>query len=162
MVIPAPLLKAVTDAAEASYPDEACGLLVGTERPAGVLVVSQVEPAPNIASGGTGQRFEIDPRVRMALARRLRGGAERLIGHYHSHPDHPASPSRHDLEMAFEPDLIWLITSVLAGRATETAAWRLDAGAGRFRPLILQVAGPEPIGNEGPALMPDTSQPRRR
>ena len=139
MVIPAALLKTVTDAAEVSYPDEACGLLIGMAEPGGVIRVSGVEPAPNVASGGRGDRFEIDPRVRFALTRRLRGGSARVIGHYHSHPDHPASPSRRDLEMAFEPDLIWLITSVLAGRPAETTASILDAAARRFRRIALQV-----------------------
>jgi proteasome lid subunit RPN8/RPN11 len=140
VVIPAALLKTVTDAGEASYPDEACGLLIGRARPGDVIRVTGVEPAPNVATA-RGARFEIDPRVRFALARRLRGGAERVIGHYHSHPDLPASPSRRDLERAFEPDLIWLITSVRAGRAAETTASILDPAVPRFRRLALQVAG---------------------
>jgi [CysO sulfur-carrier protein]-S-L-cysteine hydrolase len=147
VVIPAVLLKTVTDAAEASYPDEACGLLIGMAEPGGVVRVSAVESAPNVApgvaSGGRGDRFEIDPGVRFALMRRLRGGTEQVIGHYHSHPDHPAFPSRRDLEMAFEPDLIWLITSVLAGRSADTSAYILDAAARRFRRMALQVTGTE-------------------
>ncbi len=158
-MIPAPLLKRVTDAAEASYPEEACGLLVGLETPEGNLVVSQVEAAANVASGGTGARFEIDPRVRISLARRLRGGAERVIGHYHSHPDHPALPSQHDLKMAFEPELVWLITSVPAGRATETAAFCLDASLERFRRLTLRVTGPGSNGGNGRTIVPDPSRP---
>ena len=80
--------------------------------------------------------------------RRLRGGAERMIGHYHSHPDHPASPSRHDLEMAFEPDLIWLITSVIGGRVADTAAHVPDRAAGGFRRIDLRVIGPHTIQPE--------------
>lgn len=149
MVISAAFLKEITDAAEASYPDEACGLLIGAARADGNIIVSGVEPAPNIAGSGSGERFEIDPRVRLALTRRLRGGTQRIIGHYHSHPDHPALPSARDLEMAFEPDLIWLITSVLAGRSADTIACALDPVAGRFRRIALQIAGPGPaIGRE--------------
>ena len=143
MVIPAALLKNVTDAAEASYPDEACGLLIGAPKADDVILVSEVKSAPNVASGSRGDRFEIDPQVRFALTRRLRGGAERIIGHYHSHPDHPASPSGRDLEMAFEPDLIWLITSVLAGRAVDTSAYILDPVADHFRQIDLQIVASE-------------------
>ena len=139
MVIPAALLKKITDAAEANYPDEACGLIIGTLNSNGVILVGGVQHAPNVASGSRGDRFEIDPRVRFALTRRLRGKAERIIGHYHSHPDHPASPSRRDLEMAFEPDLIWLITSVLAGCSADTIAYTLDLAARRFRRIVLQI-----------------------
>jgi proteasome lid subunit RPN8/RPN11 len=142
VAIPAELLKKVTDAGEYSYPDEACGLLVGTVKPDGVVLVTSVEPAANVASGSRRDRFEVDPRVRFALMRRLRGSVECLIGHYHSHPDHPASPSRRDLEMAFEPELIWMITSVLKGRAADTTAHVLDPVAGDFRRVDLQVIGP--------------------
>jgi proteasome lid subunit RPN8/RPN11 len=142
VVLSAELLETITSAAEESYPDEACGLLVGTAEPDGVVLVTSVEPAPNVASGSRGDRFEVDPRVRFALMRRLRGSAECLIGHYHSHPDHPASPSGRDLEMAFEPELIWVITSVLRGRAVDTTAHVLDPFAGGFRLIELRVIGP--------------------
>ena len=145
MAIPVELLKTITDAAESSYPDEACGLLVGTVEPGGVVLVSSVEPAPNVARGSRNDRFEVDPRVRFALMRRLRGGAECLIGHYHSHPDHPALPSRRDLEMAFEPDLIWLITSVINGRAGDTTVHIPEPVAGGFRRLDLRLIGPHTI-----------------
>ncbi len=158
MVIPTALLKMVTDAAEASYPDEACGLLVGADQPGGIITVSQVEPTANVASDDTGKRFDIDPRARIALARGLRGGAQRVIGHYHSHPDHPALPSRQDLEGAFEPDLVWLITSVVAGRARDTTGWRLDSAGGCFRPMILQVVGPERADEAGRTINPDSGR----
>jgi [CysO sulfur-carrier protein]-S-L-cysteine hydrolase len=145
VAIPAELLKKITDAAENSYPDEACGLLVGTFKPRGVILVSSVEAAANVAEGSRGDRFEVDPRVRFALMRRLRGGAERLIGHYHSHPNHPALPSRRDLEMAFEPDLVWLITSVMGGRAAETTAHIPEPVAGCFRRIELRLIGPDPL-----------------
>jgi proteasome lid subunit RPN8/RPN11 len=145
VVLPAELLETITNAAEVGYPDEACGLLVGTVKPDGMVLVTNVEPAPNVASGSRTDRFEVDPRVRFALIRRLRGSAECLIGHYHSHPDHPASPSRRDLEMAFEPELVWVITSVLRGRAADTTAHILDPIAGGFRRIDLRVIGPHSI-----------------
>jgi proteasome lid subunit RPN8/RPN11 len=148
VVLPAELLETMTDAAENSYPDEACGLLVGTVKPNGVVLVSSIEPAPNVATGSRSDRFEVDPRVRFALMRRLRGGAECLIGHYHSHPDHPALPSRRDLEMAFEPDFIWLIISVIKGRAANTTAHIPDPAAGGFRRIDLRIIGPHTIQPE--------------
>ena len=47
-----------------------------------------------------------------------------LAGFYHSHPDHPARPSQHDLEHAW-PNLIYVIVSVNAGSAGDITAWRL-------------------------------------
>lgn len=123
--------------AEAAYPAECCGLLVGQGDQ--VLYVTQVVPADNLLAHLPG-RFEIAPRRQFEVMRALRGGSDRIIGHYHSHPDHPAEPSACDLAMAYDPDMIWLITSVVAGRAANTTAHRLTADTTRFRPLMLKIA----------------------
>ncbi|TVR99653.1 MAG: M67 family peptidase [Rhodospirillales bacterium] len=142
IVLPRSALDAIARSAEAIYPEECCGLLVGSRDPVGTVVVSRVVAARNVAPSDRGRHFEVDPQVRFDLMRALRegGGREAIIGHYHSHPDHPACPSREDAAMAHEPDLIWLITAVPGGRAGETAAFRFDAAAARFArvPLVVR------------------------
>lgn len=133
--LPAALLKRIVDAAEAAYPGECCGLLAGTGTR--TITVTRVVPSANLAQGN--DRFEVDPVVRLRLMRELGDGPERLVGHYHSHPDHPAEPSATDLAMAFEPDLVWLITAVAQGQALHTAAHRLAPAGGRFRPVPLKI-----------------------
>ena len=146
ILIPAPCLKKIRAAAEAAYPDECCGLLIGRDGKAGDVVVTAVAPSPNRAAADHRDSFEVDPQVRFDVMRRLdrknaRGGApERIVGHYHSHPDHAAEPSARDLEMAYEPDLLWLIVAVAEGRAADTRAHRLDETAGRFREVEIAVA----------------------
>ena len=138
-----PLLQRIRAAAEAAYPAECCGLLVGRHDGQGSLQVTAIEPSPNIAASGN-DRFEVDPRVRLHVMRALEGAPEDIIGHYHSHPDHPAEPSAHDLEMAFEPDLVWLIAAVEGGRATEVRAHVLDASGGRFCELEVRSRDEDP------------------
>ncbi len=135
--LPATLLAEITAAAEAAYPAECCGLLVGRGRRQ--LRVTRVVPSVNLLAAERRDRFEVDPALRLALMRELGDGPERLIGHYHSHPDHAAAPSATDLAMAFEPELVWLITAVAGGRAGATAAFRLAAGGGAFRALALKI-----------------------
>ena len=130
-------LKQITEAAEAAYPEECCGLLVGRSEPSGDRVVTGVVASPNVASGGARDRFEVDPQVRFDVQRALEDGPESIVGHYHSHPDGAAEPSARDLEMAWEPALVWLIVAVEDGRATETTAHLLDRSEGRFRPIRL-------------------------
>ncbi|MBL6945743.1 MAG: M67 family metallopeptidase [Rhodospirillales bacterium] len=137
ILLPRPLLKNIVDAAEAAYPLECCGLLVGYAEPPQDLIVTRVEVSPNIAEENAGERFEVSPKLRLDLMRALEGGPERIIGHFHSHPDHPAQPSPRDLERAWEPDLIWLITSVLDGQAIHTTAHVLDADGLQFREVSL-------------------------
>ena len=147
MIVLAPShLRQIAEAAEAAYPEECCGLLVGRFEPSGGdRVVMRVVASPNVAEGGARDRFEVDPQVRFDVQRALEDGPESIVGHYHSHPDHAAQPSERDLEMAWEPDLVWLIVAVEDGRATETTAHLLDRDAGRFRPIRLATETPKTL-----------------
>lgn len=148
--IPQAFLKVIIDAAETAYPKESCGLLVGCDNGAGALLVTQVVLSENVAKGVERDRFEIDPQVRFNVMRELDNYAkndeprQRIIGHYHSHPNHPAQPSMKDLEMAYEPDLVWIITSVADGQATLTTAHCIDPDGSQFRQISLQTTDWQP------------------
>ena len=151
--IPQTFLKAIVDEAEAAYPKECCGLLVGRDNGAGALVVTRVVISDNLAQGSGHDRFEVDPQVRFNVIRELdecaadNGTRHRIIGHYHSHPNHPAQPSIPDLDMAYEPNLVWLITSVVDGQATLTTAHCVNSDGSQFRQIPLHTADwhPYPI-----------------
>ena len=144
--IPQNFLKAIVDEAEAAYPKECCGLLIGRDNGAGALVVTRVVISNNLAQGSGHDRFEVDPQVRFNVMRELDecatndGTRHRIIGHYHSHPNHPAQPSVTDLDMAYEPNLVWLITSVVDGQATLTTAHCVNADGSQFRQIPLHTA----------------------
>lgn len=131
--LPAALADEIRAAARAAWPQEGCGLLVGQGGR-----VDEVVPSANVAACGR-DRFEVDPRVRLALMKRLRGTPRRMVGHWHSHPDHPPVPSPTDLACAHERGLVWLICGVTGDGATELAAWRLAAGGEGFEPVALVV-----------------------
>ena len=137
-------LKAIADAAEAAYPKEACGLLVGRAEPAGDIVVTRVVASANVAEGGGHDRFEVDPRVRLEVMRGLEDQPGCLVGHYHSHPDHPAQPSPRDLDVAWEPELVWLITAVVDGQAIHTTAHVLDPEGRQFHEIGLRTVDWQP------------------
>jgi proteasome lid subunit RPN8/RPN11 len=134
-------LHKITDAAEKAYPDECCGLLAGWRHSDNALSVSRVVASCNVAAGKTHDSFEVDPQVRFDLMRELdeAGGEEEIIGHYHSHPNHPAEPSARDLAMAYEPDLIWVIVALQDGRATETTAHALAPDGSQFQRIPLSI-----------------------
>lgn len=135
-------LRQIARAAEAAYPEECCGLLVGTggEGSERHWRVVRVEASTNLAEGDRRRRFEVDPGLLIRLHRELRGGETRVIGVYHSHPDHPAEPSAHDLELAMEPGLVWLIVSVVGGRATDASAHVLAEDGACFDEIVLEIA----------------------
>jgi len=118
-------LKNLLAAADAAADREICGLLFGTsERIDRVAVADNVADCPQ-------DTFEIDPRALFAALRAERAGGDRLIGHYHSHPNGSAEPSPRDLAAA-EPGKLWLI---LGGGVARL--WMMENGG--FRELQLVV-----------------------
>lgn len=138
-------LKQIADHAEADYPREACGLLLGYQRADGHIEVTQVVASKNMTALGRNDRFEVDPELRLRLIRQARDTARGIIGHYHSHPDGSARPSTTDLAMAWESDLVWFVTAVVAGQAVQSTAHLLSEGGTRFNDIGLDCL---PAGNE--------------
>lgn len=117
-VAPAALEDIRRHAADA-YPDECCGALIAS----GNRIIEAYR-LPNTTGAGARRRFLISPsdyRVSERRATELQGT---LAGFYHSHPDHPARPSAHDLERGW-PNLTYLIIAVRAGVPGEITSWRL-------------------------------------
>ena len=146
-------LKQIADHAEAAYPKEACGLLLGFQRADGNIEVTRVAESENKAAPDRNDRFEVDPELRLRLMREARdaapvgstGASRGIIGHYHSHPDGSARPSATDLAAAWEPDLVWLITAVVDGQAVQSTAHLLAPGGTRFNDIGLDFL---PAGKE--------------
>ena len=131
-------------AAETFYPKECCGLLTGVRLINEAHTVIRVIPSPNIHQNGGRDRFEVDPGVRLNLMRELgeigdrKAGPERLIGHYHSHPDHSAFPSDQDLKCAFEPQLFWIILGIQKGRVHRVCAHQFCDHKSSFKQISLR------------------------
>ncbi|MBF0304990.1 MAG: M67 family metallopeptidase [Alphaproteobacteria bacterium] len=131
-------LREILKLTRAASPDEACGLVVG-RREGDTLIVTRVVEATNVVQpDDRPKRFEVDPETRIRLEKRLRGTPDELIGHWHSHPFGPPSPSARDLAQAYEPELIWLICA--PDTSPPLTAWRADPKAGGFRPIPVLIA----------------------
>ena len=146
VLLPRAALRCIEAQAEVAYPQECCGLLVGT-RNASSITISRAEASANVAGETAGvdtsRRFEVDPRLRLALMRELEESGGTIVGLYHSHPNHPAEPSRHDRHSIWEPELLWLITAVEKGKAGVTTAHLPDQDAHDFHTLKLRVTDGE-------------------
>jgi proteasome lid subunit RPN8/RPN11 len=102
-----------------TYPDECCGALIAT----GGRIVEACR-LPNTTAAGARRRFRISPSDYRRSEERAAEQQGTLAGFYHSHPDHPARPSQHDLEQAW-PNLTYVIIAVTAGTPGEITSWRL-------------------------------------
>ncbi len=54
-----------------------------------------------------------------------------LVGVFHSHPDHPNSPSEFDRDWA-QPLFSYVITSIRSGKAEASRCWRLQDDRAAF------------------------------
>lgn len=132
-------LEAVERHAAAAYPEECCGFLLGRAGEDGVLV-ERVLPARNEHAESPGCRFLIAPETVLAARREARGLALEVVGYYHSHPDHPAEPSEHDLADAW-PNVSYLIVPVEGGAAGAARSWRLREDGGGFEEEAVEALG---------------------
>lgn len=121
--------------AEAGYPDEACGFLLGSTDPRSrEFTVRETRAAVNRRGSRASRRYRIDPEEYRSAEREAEAKGLELIGIYHSHPDAPAIPSEYDREHAW-PNSAYVIVSVRAGRAGELRAWLLAEDRSGFAEL---------------------------
>ena len=116
-----------------TYPHECCGALYGADDGA----VTHALPLPNTTEEGPRRRFLVRPADYKAAEAHASKLGQSLLGFYHSHPDHPARPSQHDLDHAW-PTFVYLITSVVQGQADATTAWRLREDRSQFDELTVE------------------------
>jgi proteasome lid subunit RPN8/RPN11 len=125
--------------AAAAYPDEGCGVMVGGFAGPDVTVV-RVIPGRNLVTDRARDRYELDPGDILAAEREARRQGLDVVGFWHSHPDHPARPSRFDTERAW-PEYAYAICSTTAEGTVDVRAWRLGEAGGEFEELELARSG---------------------
>ena len=116
---------------EEAYPEECCGFLIGSLCADGNRV-AYARRAVNRNENRREDRYVIAPGEYLEAERAARKENLDIVGVYHSHPDHPAVPSRTDLELATFPGYAYVIVSVENGKAAALSAWSLAADRSRF------------------------------
>lgn len=83
--------------AQNCYPNECCGILIGSEADGRRLATLAIA-CRNAYEGEQKDRFEIDPRDQIAAERKARELSLGVLGFFHSHPDEDAYFSQTDLK----------------------------------------------------------------
>jgi len=122
-------LQFIMNHARSTYPEECCGLLLGTN--SDPRIIERVLSAQNTNRGSRKNRFNIDPMELVRADEEAHRAGVDLIGIYHSHPDAPAQPSQVDLENAW-PRYTYLVVSVQNGEPKDIAAWVLSDDRSTF------------------------------
>ena len=125
---------AISRHGEADYPQECCGLLLGRIEMNGLKVVEEAYPISNAREEEAKRnRFLIKPEEFIKGQKYAASAGMDIVGFYHSHPDHPSSPSEFDKEHAW-PVYSYVIVSVNNGAAGGLRSWELEADRSAFGP----------------------------
>ncbi len=100
--------------AEAKYPNECCGAMVGHIEGDEKLVCGAM-PLRNSYVGEQGARYEVRPEDLLEAEKKARAAGLDLIGIFHSHPDCDAYFSKTDLENSC-PWYSFVVLSVKGGK----------------------------------------------
>jgi len=130
------VLEAIWKEAARAYPHEGCGALLG---PA-LGEVRETLALPNKDEASPRTRFSVSPRDYMAVESEADARGVRLLGFWHSHPDHPARPSATDRRYAWE-GLLTVVIAVEGGAPRDITAWDVPGPDQPFRQLALAVNG---------------------
>jgi proteasome lid subunit RPN8/RPN11 len=153
--------------AEAAYPEECCGLLLGQIQSSDppIKIVSEVRAMRNIwdkesalnfqlPSGSHPSfqevhdvskidRYSIDPQEMLVVQQKARECSLEIIGIYHSHPDARAVPSAFDEAIAWSL-YSYAIVSVCQGQTDDLQSWLLD-DKGNFQSEPIHLLGTKQI-----------------
>ncbi|MCL4324809.1 MAG: M67 family metallopeptidase [Candidatus Thermoplasmatota archaeon] len=120
---------------EETYPEEACGFLIGPAPSSGTSPrrVEQIVRAENEKREERTHRFLVNPAQFRRLEQECEAQGKSILGIYHSHPDHPAEPSTFDLEHAW-PWYAYVLVGVERGTAVRVNAFELDPEGAGWQP----------------------------
>lgn len=110
---------------EKTFPEECCGVLLGKVE-GGISVIDEARVLRNTNAGSRNTRYNIDPLDLIKLEDELEDTDRIMLGIYHSHPNHPAKPSKFDLDHAW-PNLSYMVLSVQDGNSDLLTSWRLNS-----------------------------------
>jgi proteasome lid subunit RPN8/RPN11 len=145
--IPEKILQQIIVHAEAQYPLESCGLLIGSARD--LQAVTEFRPMAN-RQGDRSAGMEAEPEKTartgywmapeelLAIGKEMRHKSEAIKVICHSHADAPAVFSAEDLRMACPsgkplwPGVNYLIVSVIHGKVRDIRFYSWSAGEGKF------------------------------
>jgi proteasome lid subunit RPN8/RPN11 len=122
-------LRVIFQDAQKTFPFECCGFLYGNEEDGRTVTVAV--PVENVKEGDQRRRFEVSPADYMRAERFALENGLLLLGVYHSHPNHPAIASQHDLAVAM-PWFSYVIVSVMEGEIADIKSWRLHDEVRQF------------------------------
>jgi len=118
--IPQQIINDLFEHAKTGLPEEVCGYLAGTGRE-----ITRQFRLTNIDHSN--EHFSFDPKEQFQVVREVRKLGLEILANYHSHPETPARPSHEDIRLAFDPNISYVIVSLVA-EVPDVKSYRIQNG----------------------------------
>jgi proteasome lid subunit RPN8/RPN11 len=105
IILPKSILQQMIKNCKEEVPYESCGILAGNNRK-----VEKIYKMKNIEKSST--IYLMDSKEQLYVMKDIRNSGLKIEGIYHSHVFSSAQPSKKDIEMAFYPDISYIIVSL--------------------------------------------------
>ena len=106
-----PFLDEIAKYAKEYLPEEACGLIAGSEDENGRLITKVYYLTH---TGHDEALITMDPKEQLADIKDMRANGLMPRGNWHSHPSSPSRPSDEDIKLAYDPNASYMIMSLMA------------------------------------------------
>ena len=113
----------ILDHCRKGLPNESCGLLGGTIE-GDVKTIEKVYLLTNIDESN--EHFSMDPKEQLSAIKDIRQNGYQMIGNFHSHRESPSRPSEEDKRLAFDPNIEYLILSLMDAENPVLKAFGVD------------------------------------
>lgn len=104
-----------------ALPNEACGLLAGVNGK-----IEKFYPMTN--ADASSEHYQMLPEEQFAAVKDMRKNGTDMLAIWHSHPATPARMSEEDLKLAFTPDTVYMILSLMDAGKPSLRAFRIEEG----------------------------------
>ena len=105
-------------------PEEACGLIGGSQDDLGNSYIEKVYLLENTAHSE--EHFSLDPGGQLAAVKAMRANGRKPLGNWHSHPASPSRPSEEDIRLAYDSSALYLILSLMERSAPVLNAFHIE------------------------------------
>ncbi|MHB1126250.1 MAG: M67 family metallopeptidase [Bacillota bacterium] len=127
--------QGIVDHALASLPAEACGLVAGTTE-GKTKTVKKVYHLTNVDNSP--EHFSMDPNEQFAAIKDIRHNGWVMLGNYHSHPVTPSRPSEEDKRLAFDPEMLYFILSLIDKELPILKAFKIKGSEVELEPIYIK------------------------
>jgi proteasome lid subunit RPN8/RPN11 len=121
------IIDALVAHAREEEPIEACGYLAARDG-----LVCKLYPLTN--TDQEAEHYSMDPKEQFAVVREAREEGLTVCAVYHSHPETPARPSEEDINLAYDPNMSYVIVS-LFGDEPSVKSFRIRKGVVEVEPI---------------------------